>query len=113
MTHTVSMIYRSTWKQIIRKDGRDLWKSCVNESEHDGMRKRKHKEREIGLLGDCPSDEPLSKIRRNSGQSANSLSNLSVKSENSERISLQNSTFNTVNIGNPIATSSVVPYTVL
>ena len=83
--------FRSTWKQIIRKDGRDLWKSSES-GEHDGIRKRKlTTSKEVGLLGDCPFDEPPSKVRRNSGTSQ--LSYPSVKSEEFT----------------PIATSSVVP----
>ena len=85
------MNFRSTWKQIIRKDGRDLWKSSES-GEHDGIRKRKlTTSKEVGLLGDCPFDEPPSKVRRNSGTSQ--LSYPSVKSEEFT----------------PIATSSVVP----
>jgi len=81
----------STWKQIIRKDGRDLWKSSES-GEHDGIRKRKlTTSNEVGLLGDCPFDEPPSKVRRNSGTSQ--LSYPSVKSEEFT----------------PIATSSIVP----
>ena len=68
-----------------------MWKSSES-GEHDGIRKRKHTtSKEVGLLGDCPFDEPPSKVRRNSGTSQ--LSYPSVKSEEFT----------------PIATSSIVP----
>ena len=68
-----------------------MWKSSES-GEHDGIRKRKlTTSKEVGLLGDCPFDEPPSKVRRNSGTSQ--LSYPSVKSEEFT----------------PIATSSVVP----
>ena len=53
-----SINFRSTWKQIVRKDGRDLWKGTKRTRPSDDV---------------SDTDEPRIKIRRNSNSSHPSL----------------------------------------